>query len=124
MLTTSAPPKLDREQQAILDQGLLDFMVPWKGLTVDITQAAKSLERSEYFVRTMIAEGRLETFSAADREKERPRILKRSLQTLLIEQANFHPNDIISRLVEIAATLTPAQYAVFQQAARIRREKL
>ncbi len=106
----------------LVDQGTFDFLCPYRSPLLRPEQVAKTLGRGESFVYSMIEEGKLEVFAPQGREKKRYTITRRSVLLLMAEQAGFAPDDLVPRLAEVAATLSPAQWAQFLTQANTQRK--
>ncbi|GEM_PF-1828364 len=117
-------PVLQRWKLDAAAQGWFDFLVPYKSEVISPVQCAKSLGRDVQHVYSLIERGKLEAHGVPGRDVQRYRITRRSLVLYMAESANYSPNDLVDRLVDVAATLTDAQCALFEQKLRARRIKL
>jgi hypothetical protein len=106
--------------------GAFDFMMPYSEArrTLNPQEVARCLERSIDFVEAMIDEGRLEAFAPADRAKQRKRVTRRSVLLLLAEQAQFHPEHFVERLLCLVDTCTAEQLDAIIRRASQRRARL
>lgn len=88
-------PKLEGRVVAQLDQGLFDFLVPYRKPMLLPAEAGKCLARSADFVRDLITLGKLEAIAqAAKGEREVYVVTRRSVLLWLVERAQFDPADL------------------------------
>lgn len=91
-----AAPKLDKRVVAQLDQGLFDFLVPFRKPSLLPAEAARCLNKSPDFVRDLIQLGKLEAIPmAAKGEREVYIVTRRSVLLYLVERAQFDPADFL-----------------------------
>jgi len=123
-MVSYAPPKLPKWKTEAVQQGWFDFLVPYRSPMISPVQVAKSLGRDVDHVYSLIERGKLENHGVPGRKVERYRITRRSLLVYMAESANYSPNDIVDRLVDIASALTESQVAIFEQKLKSLRNKL
>jgi hypothetical protein len=135
-------PKLPPQKMAAVEQGLFDFLVPFRSLLLRPDQAAQCLRGEKNtttlrgrvradsrhhalsYVYALRQEGKLECIAPTGREKERFMVTRRSVLLLLAEQSNFEPSDFDTRLEALLPSLTRAQLdRLITKATRLR-EKL
>jgi len=88
-------PKFAPKVAAQIEQGLFDFLVPYRKPSLQPNEAAKCLgERSKDFVYDLIALGKLESVSMEARGKRPSYIVtRRSVLLYLVSRAQFDPAD-------------------------------
>ena len=124
-------PKLTPQKMAEVEQGLFDFLVPFRGLLLRPDQVAQCLRGTTKqgnvplsYVYALKEEGKLECIAPTGREKERFMVSRRSVLLLIAEQSNFDPSDFETRLEALLPSLSRAQLERFIIKATRLREKL
>lgn len=109
-------PALSPQRTIQVEQGLFDFLVPFKSLLLRPDQVAQCLRGitksgnvSLNYVYCLKEEGKLECLAPTGREKERFVVTRRSVLLLIAEQANFDPSDFDTKLEALLPSLTRAQ---------------
>lgn len=89
-------PKFAPKIAAQIDQGLFDFLVPYRKPTLQPNEAARCLgEKSKDFVYDLIHTGKLESVGMeAKGTREGYIVTRRSLLLYLVKRAHFDPTDL------------------------------
>lgn len=98
-------------------QESLDFLLPRKEL-LRPDEVAAALGLDERTVLRMFEEGRLHghEFNAASGQRQHRRYRRASVILLLASRANYAPDDILARILEVIAQLPRSQKAALYQA--------
>lgn len=110
MMTAYQAPALTKAAARQLDQGMFDFLVPYRKPVLLPSEAARSIGRSVDFVRDLIQGGQLESLEqAAKGERKVYLVTRRSVLCCLAKSANFEPADFDLCLTSLVESLDAAR---------------